>query len=159
VIRPAEPRDVGALVAMFREIFGEHARRYPDDFAPDLADQDVESLMSRLVDADGNIVLIAERDGRVVGYAWAEMREEIQGRFSRSPRLGYLHHLHVDPSCRRSGLGSALLATIEERLRCAGIAVLELETWSYNAEARGFFDRHGLTPKSETRKKLISTED
>lgn len=63
--------------------------------------------------ADGLPWLVAERDGRVVGYAYAAPYR---------PRPAYRHtvenSVYVETSCRGTGVGSALLGALIERCAC-----------------------------------------
>ncbi|VWX57868.1 Ribosomal-protein-alanine N-acetyltransferase [Burkholderiales bacterium 8X] len=50
----------------------------------------------------------------------------------------------VSIGLRRSGLGSALLAWLEETAGCCGIRAIRLEARIGNAAARAFYARHGF---------------
>jgi GNAT superfamily N-acetyltransferase len=77
-------------------------------------------------------VLVAERDGAVVGFA-----EVLPGE---------LNHLYVDPHAQGSGVGSALFARATE-LEPAGF---ELWTFQRNANARAFYAARGCAELYET---------
>jgi chorismate mutase/GNAT superfamily N-acetyltransferase len=75
---------------------------------------------------------VAERDGRIVGYALL------------SPV--WLDHLFVDPDLTGRGIGSALLDLVTS-LRPAGFSLWVFES---NAGARRFYARHGLVELERT---------
>ena len=56
---------------------------------------------------------------------------------------GHIVTIDVDPATRRSGVGSALLESAEERLRAAGSHSVGLETAVDNLYALAFYKRHG----------------
>jgi [ribosomal protein S18]-alanine N-acetyltransferase len=56
---------------------------------------------------------------------------------------GHIVTIDVDPATRRSGVGSALLESAEERLRAAGSHAVGLETAVDNVSALAFYKRHG----------------
>jgi ribosomal-protein-alanine N-acetyltransferase len=56
---------------------------------------------------------------------------------------GHIVTIDVDPGTRRSGVGSALLQSAEERLRAAGSHAVGLETAVDNVSALAFYKRHG----------------
>jgi GNAT superfamily N-acetyltransferase len=75
-----------------------------------------------------------ERDGRVVAgiMAWA-----------LGPDV-HIDTLAVDESARRQGLGSALLAHVEEAARRDGCTTASVDTFSHQAPE--FYPRHGFEP-------------
>jgi len=80
--------------------------------------------------------LVAELDGRIVGFVVVDRHRNGQG-----------HVITIDvlPEARRSGLGSRLMAAAEERLRARGCSVVFLETAVDNAAALAFYKRHGYS--------------
>ena len=59
--------------------------------------------------------------------------------------LGHVITIDVIPEARRSGVGSALLKAVENRLGLAGGTRVRLETAVNNASALAFYKRHGYT--------------
>ncbi len=78
--------------------------------------------------------VVAEIDGKIVGFVVVDRDRQGQG---------HVITLDVLPEARRSGLGSRLMATAEERLRALGCSVVFLETAVDNAAALAFYKRHG----------------
>ena len=74
-----------------------------------------------------NEVWVAEKEGRVIGFAG--LGEEC------------LRHLYVDPEEQNRGVGTALLDVAKER-RPTGLA---LWVFQKNTGARRFYERHGFT--------------
>lgn len=83
----------------------------------------------------GAITLIGERDGAIAGFLVADSR---RGR-------GHIVTIDVLPEARRTGLGSQLITTAEERLRAAGCSTISLETAVDNHAALAFYKRHGYS--------------
>lgn len=68
---------------------------------------------------EGQPVWVAERDGRVVGYAaWGPLRDRPGYRHTRE------HSLYVDAAARGSGVGTLLLRTVVNEARDAGVHAL-----------------------------------
>ncbi len=57
--------------------------------------------------------------------------------------IGHIVTIDVDPGTRRSGVGSSLLRSAEERLHAAGSHAVGLETAVDNVSALAFYKRHG----------------
>jgi ribosomal protein S18 acetylase RimI-like enzyme len=79
---------------------------------------------------------VAERNGRVVGYAELIV-ESWNGR-------GTIRHLYVTAGHRGRGVGSALLARVESAARDAGARTLWIETQNVNYPAVQFYRHVGF---------------
>jgi diaminopropionate ammonia-lyase len=82
--------------------------------------------------ADDAHFLVAEDDGKVVGYVHYD---------SEGPEPE-LHRIYTDPNRKRGGIGSALLRELHSRLE-PGTSYLLLVA-EENFEAQAFYERHGF---------------
>jgi GNAT superfamily N-acetyltransferase len=131
-IRAARPDDVEPLTAIRREailtLSSEEvggvgrARDWANSATPDRVCGAIEEHQVR----------VAEKAGQPVGWVEVE-RNRIEG-------------MYVRPNHVRRGIGSALLAHAEERIRSAGYSTAELDA-SWNAEQ--FYINRGYEPLSE----------
>jgi ribosomal protein S18 acetylase RimI-like enzyme len=98
-------------------------------------------LGSQLDDPDV-VVLVAERGGAVIGYAYAAM----EGRDYMSLRgsAGVLHDIIVDPAARRTGAGHLLLDAVLVFLKARGAPRVVLSTAARNEPAQRLFARTGF---------------
>jgi len=108
---------------------------------PDLAQRYGQFLLSQ-VEREGMLVIVAEGDGEVIGYAYAGM-EGNDYMALRGP-AGVLYDLVVDPAHRRQGIGSALMEAALNRLRELGAPRVLLFTADKNHGAQAMFDRAGF---------------
>ncbi|MGV1835653.1 GNAT family N-acetyltransferase [Rhizobium rhizogenes] len=76
-------------------------------------------------------ITVVELNGEVAGWAAREALDETISDF------------WIDPDYLRQGLGSALLARIEEDVLEQGLERVSLQTHADNGEAIGFFKAHG----------------
>ena len=100
-------------------------------------------LRSQLAEPDA-IVLVAERAGEVVGYAYAGI-EGADYMALRGP-AGVLHDLVVDPGHRGRGVGRRLLDAALDALAARGAPRVVLSTAARNAAAQRLFERAGFRP-------------
>jgi ribosomal protein S18 acetylase RimI-like enzyme len=100
-------------------------------------------LVSRL-DHEDAIVLVAEIDGEVAGYAYAGL-EGNDWMMLRGP-AGVLYDIVVDPARRRAGVGRRLLNAMLEALAARGAPRVVLYTASKNEAAQRLFERAGFRP-------------
>ena len=82
-------------------------------------------------------VLVGELDGEVCGFASVGAARE------DDDALGELYAIYVDPDRWGSGLGRALIAAAEERLRAAGFTETMLWVLEDNPRARRFYEAAG----------------
>jgi ribosomal protein S18 acetylase RimI-like enzyme len=144
VIRAASPADlpaVGRLGALLMRI---HHEFDPQRFIapmPRTEDGYAAFLGSQLKERDV-VVLVAERDGEVLGYTYAGV-EGNDYMALRGP-AGVLHDIVVDPAHRGNGVGRMLLdATIAE-LGARGAPRVVLSTAERNESAQRLFARAGF---------------
>ena len=88
------------------------------------------------------IVLVAERQGEVVGYAYAGV-EGPDYMALRGP-AGVLHDIVVDPAHRGSGVGRMLLDATLAELGARGAPRVVLSTAERNESAQRLFARAGF---------------
>jgi GNAT superfamily N-acetyltransferase len=95
----------------------------------------------------------SNRDGKqratAVGYASAEIVRRPETPFHHAYDMVYLHHLSVRSTHRRKGIGSALLDAVRQAATAVDIELIALDVWTFNAEARAFFNHHGFTTYNE----------
>jgi len=143
-IRPAAAEDAAALGRLGAMLVEEHYRFDPLRFlepAPDLSERYGEFLVSRHAQP-GNVVLVAERDGAIAGYAFGA-KEGFDYMSLRGP-AGVIYDLLVDPDYRRQGVGAALMAAMLDALKALGVPRALLFTADKNRVAQGMFKRIGF---------------
>lgn len=104
-IRPSEPRDLPAIQAIYTHHVT-HGLGSFEEVPPDLAEMTARRLA---IVERGMPHLVAEADGRVVGYAYV-------GPYRPRPAYRYTveNSVYVAPEAIRLGVGRALLTTLVE---------------------------------------------
>lgn len=93
-----------------------------------------------LYDADGETCLVAEEDGRIVGFALGTLIEKRHSAW----KYGYLLWLGVDPEHGRQGVGRRLISRLTEILVGLGARMILVDTDPENEEALSFFRKEGF---------------
>jgi ribosomal protein S18 acetylase RimI-like enzyme len=133
----ASPDDAEAILALQKLAYEREARRYDDWTIPPM----VETLASVREQITNHVVLKAVLDGRLAG----SVRGVVTDRICEVCRLS------VDPAVQRRGIGSALIAAVEQRF--PDVEAFELFTGDRSVENLRLYQRHGYV---ETRRHRIS---
>jgi ribosomal protein S18 acetylase RimI-like enzyme len=143
-IRPARLADMTAVGRLGAMLVAEHHDFDPQRFIPATAEtpKGYGGYLGTQLDKRDVIVLVAERNGAVVGYTYAGL-EGLDYMALRGP-AGAFYDIVVDPAERRRGTGQALLdATIVE-LKTRGAPRVVLSTAERNDSAQRLFTRAGF---------------
>ncbi|MDA0566785.1 GNAT family N-acetyltransferase [Streptomonospora sp. S1-112] len=92
------------------------------------------------------LALVAERDGRTVGYAMVTVRRSEQGSWDRGARVAVVQTLAVAPEHTGTGVGSGLLEEIRRQVGSMGIRDIELTALATSSEDIRFFEQEGFRP-------------
>lgn len=109
IVRPAAAEDVQAIGQL-----AEVAGLFPASLLPDM-------IADNLAGSDNQIWHVAELTGKLLGFAFAEPEQ-------LTDRTWNLRAIAVDPTARRRGLATSLLAGVETALRARGGRLLLIDT-------------------------------
>jgi ribosomal protein S18 acetylase RimI-like enzyme len=143
VVRDAVPRDLPAIGRLAGELVRMH---YGFDSARFMMVAGVELgyeryLGGELENADA-VVLAAELDGKVIGYAYGRL--EPRDWNSLLDSCGALHDVYVDTTARHAGVGRELVSSMLAALRHKGAPRVVLHTATQNLAAAKLFASLGF---------------
>jgi len=143
-IRRARPSDAKTLGKLGAALMRAHYAFDPQRFlaAGEGAERGFATFLSSQIDEDDAVVLVAEVDGRVVGYVYAGL-EPMSWKELRGP-AGFIHDVLVEDDGRGAGAGTALVDQAISWLRDRGAARVILWTADRNARAQRLFGRLGF---------------
>ena len=134
-IRPATRDDVPAIVAMLADDPLGAARE-------DLGDpQTYDAAYDRVVADVGQHLVVAERDGSVVGTLQLTV---IPGLSRRGATRSVIEGVRVSRDERGTGLGTELLTWAVEESRRLGCTLVQLTSDASRTDARRFYERLGF---------------
>ena len=156
MIRPATEADLPALVQLHSMVQELHARNAPASFKV-LSDVSacLEFFRQILVEP-ANCVLVAEGNGLVIGYLFAQEVRREENWMCPSSRFFMLEHIAVASVHRRKGIGHELIRRFLDEARRRRITRVEVVHWSFNAPAAQFFRQHGFSPMHQRLETTIS---
>lgn len=146
-MRVASAADADALsafsVAAYTAAFGSHFQ--PDDLAAHLRNTLSPGQWRAYLARDR--VLIAERDGLMLGYLQIEPSH---------PRGPFFHRLYVAPDRVGQGIGSILLrAGLDEPVVVAAPAVV-IDVWEHNTGAIRLYERFGFVATGDRMPEFVT---
>lgn len=125
---------------------------YPLDAATIAAAVDewyAEDRLEERLAADEQLLLVAEEDGQVVGFADAEQTGE---------STAELYWLHVDPSYRAESYGERLFEHVNATFENRGVDNLLGRVLAVNTAGGEFYERHGMEKVGEETVDIDGTE-
>ncbi|MBV8427511.1 MAG: GNAT family N-acetyltransferase [Hyphomicrobiales bacterium] len=138
-VRPAHPKDMGAVSAMARAL-ADHV----DD--PDPGDGADALIRSGFGAERWFECLVVETEGdKLVGFALACRRYEAH----RGRRSLWIGDLYVSSSARRTGAGRAMLLALAGHAEALGCTHITFELWRKNELARAFYAELGAREDAE----------
>ena len=130
-IRDAGPDDAKACGRIFYDAFASIARRHAFPVEPD-SPEFTAGFANTMVSLDGIVCVVAERDGRIIGSAFADTRGAIAG----------IGPVTVDPAEQDAGTGRRLMAALLDRTRrAAGVRLVQT---AYHARSLALYAKLGF---------------
>jgi GNAT superfamily N-acetyltransferase len=137
IIRPARRDDVPAIVALLADDPLGQAREDNSEPLPAAYWQAFDDIAVQ----SGNVVLVAERGGAVVGCLQLTL---IPGLARRGMKRGLIEAVRVAQSQRGQGLGERLIRHAADTARAAGCGLVQLTSDKSRADAHRFYKRLGF---------------
>lgn len=142
-LRPAQPGDRAALVALNRELQAAEVALRPSRVAPEaVPDGYVDDLLRREAGGEGGVVVAL--DGPVVA-GFAAWRTEIDA-LEIDPHEVRITDLVVAPAHRRRGVARALVADVVGRAAARGATRVLVATLTGNRTALALYGAMGFRP-------------
>jgi GNAT superfamily N-acetyltransferase len=144
-VRPARSEDAEALGRMGAALVRQHHGFDPQRF---MLTDDVEAgyrwWLGKEMKSKRAVVLVAERDGEVIGYTYGTVEERDWS--TLRDRCGGLHDIWVDEAARGTGAGRMLAEATVQRFAELGVPRVILMSAAKNEGAQRFFARLGWRP-------------
>ncbi len=134
-IRPAVPGDLPSIVAMLADDPLGAQRESPDDLAPYTA------ALARLADDPNQHVVVAVREGRVVGTLQLTV---IPGLSRRGSTRSVVEGVRIHADERGSGLGTQLIVWAIDESRRQNCQLVQLTSDATRTDAHRFYERLGF---------------
>ncbi|HET9518096.1 MAG TPA: GNAT family N-acetyltransferase [Actinoplanes sp.] len=150
VVRPQLPGDIDEVAAVqVRAWRAAYAGRLPADALAALDPAEVAAVRRGYLEQPEVHTVVADDAQAIVGFASYGPYQGIDQSDDADREVGQLYAMYVEPARWGGGVGRSLLATVRADLAGSGRAQLRLWVLESNAQARRFYERHGLRPDGE----------
>lgn len=147
-IRPAADADIPVVGRLWREMVLLHGELDPLFTLTEDALQHFADFVHRQIEDPQSVLLVAERDGEVVGYCLAA-RATYPPVF-RTQEYGMIYDMAVSAERRREGVGEKLYGEVLRWFEERGIRRIELRVVPTNKLSTSFWKKQGFRPFLET---------
>lgn len=131
---------VAVLIRSGRTSDAADIARLTGDLGYDVSASDVAARLSRILSRPDEQFLVAELDGRVVGWLHAAISEPVD-----SEPYVKIVGLVVDHRHQRKGIGRMLMTEAEGWARARGYSIVRLSSTSLRTGAHRFYEQLGYT--------------
>ena len=142
IVRATEeliPELVASVGALFAEDGGRHDPRMDTDWPR----RDGAAYYRDLLDDDATLLLLARVDGETAGHLVGRLRAS---ELRPGVRTAVLESMRVGEKCRRTGVGSALVAEFTAWAENSNATEFKVTAFAANEKAIAFYRSHGFTP-------------
>lgn len=157
-VRLAKKDELGSVNELRKQVNDLHARNKPEifrqGFAKDLQDFIYEIWADPLRD-----IVVAEQDGKICGFAALRRVSRPETPYMRPRDYLDVDEFGVDETCRRQGVGTAMVAFIKEYALKNGFERIELNMWEFNTGALAFYEAAGFATYRRYMELIVSPAD
>ena len=143
-VRRATKEDAAIVAEFAMKLVEQHHEYDPDRFAMLASVEGMKWFYGGQADAKDAAVLVAEIDGKVVGFAYVTYVETDY--LDLAVFAAQLQDIYVEESGRRSGAGKALVDAAVKVAKEFGASKLILSVAAKNVIGRDFFEKCGFRP-------------
>lgn len=131
------------LVASVGALFAEDGGRHDPRMDPDWPRRDGPAYYRQLLDDDAGLCLLARADDQPAGHLVGRLRSS---EIRPGARIAVLESMRVAEKCRRTGVGSALVAEFTDWAIRNNATEFRVTAFAANEAAIAFYRSHGFTP-------------
>lgn len=143
LIRNIRIDDYEIVDKLMQQLHKIHVDGRPDLFTP-LEHPYTKEEFEKMVCDNDTISIAAEEEHIIIGICFASMRNK-SGMVSM--RTAYIDDLVVAKEFQHKGVARALFKEVENQAKSLGANRLDLTVWSFNEDAKSFYESLGMMPQ------------
>ena len=142
VVRRATKKDAGKIAEFSVALAEQHYGYDQARFSRLITLEGAAEYYGGRTEAENAAVLLAELEGRIVGFAYMEYEPVLYAELAT--KVAWLHDIYVEPDARDSGAGRKLIEAVAEQADRQGAKKVLLSVAVKNEKAQEFFERSGF---------------
>lgn len=143
-VREAARADLATIGRLWREMMDLHGALDSRFRVGNDAGREFERHVAACLRARSALVLVAESDGAIVGYALGELHTRRP--YHPDGEYGFISEICVAEAHRRAGIGRALVRRMTNWFAASGVTAVELLQAEANPVSAAFWHAVGFTP-------------
>jgi GNAT superfamily N-acetyltransferase len=160
LLRPAREGDKNDFVELSVKLIQFNREHHSgecksDDFQKVLRALRVKAEQTFLHRNDDILILMAEVEEKVCGYALGRIIREEPWVDNGTGSMGLFDELFLDESTRGLGLGQKMIDEVMSWFRQKGITRVKLHAYSWNSHAKKIYEQNGFTEYAVSYEKFI----
>lgn len=150
-IRKAKREDMIALDELLFLFEKEHSEKYYPLIVPEvMAKEESVRVWNKF---DSMIVLLAEDKGKIVGFAYGEVKNAKKHGYKSN--IGVIGNLYVKPEYRGRGIGEKLMKKLMSILSKSKVSEIRVEVFADNTPAKNLYEKLGFKVMRQTMTKKV----
>ncbi len=142
----AKVEDESQILELLNQVLEIHHQIRPDIFMPGKTKY-TDEMLGRMFKDDDNPVYVAKEDGKVLGYAFCELKEVPFSTTMVPHKSLFIDDLCVDQNIRSKGVGKALFEYVKSEAKRLGCYEVTLNVWEGNDSAIAFYKKMNMKVK------------
>ena len=154
-IRKGTKEDIPKIKECLVDSWVEHARQEPELLDEEkMRQSDIEGYYTKCFeDPNNSFVLIAEEDGKLVGFQRADVKEIPE--FFKNNKILYLDDAYVLPEFRRKGIATKLIVDAERIAKDMDIKRIQSRVYTFNKPTQELLKSLGYRSPHATWDKVL----
>lgn len=146
-IRLAEKTDMNVWSKLKQQIHSIHVDGAPKQFYKMSSDETIAQFQY-FMDKDNFEIYMAQlENGIIAGYVVIMYSDNKAFSGAKMRKIIVVDEICVDEKCRHKGIGRALMQKIVDIAEEKDFDAVELSVWSFNTEAKDFYEKMGMQRK------------
>ena len=143
-IRKATATDSRLLSSLSMDVQSLHAKHHPDFFKTPTSDDFAASFFDGMLADPAVSIFIAEENRQALGYVLCKLIERLENPFTFTMRYLLVDQISVRPTAQGKGVGKTLIKRAVVLALEMNLQRIQLDSWGFNTEAHGFFEKMGF---------------
>ena len=148
-IRLATPEDAETISTLNMDVQRIHAEAFPHLFKPPSPEAFPAWMIRDWLAYPENYIYLGCLDGQAIGYIYVEVRHQPETSSKYAMDSVYVHQMSLRPEYQSQGYGQKLMEAVKDLAREKGIGTIALDVWSFNTQAKTFYQKQGFVNYNE----------